>query len=1241
LHPDATQAFICPVCGLQPETIPPLELQEAVHSEQAGDFSLAVNLPKTDILEPGSQHDGTLSSDDEDSGPTIPPLEARVAVTPLPPVHVDGYEILQEVGRGGMGVVYKARQQGLKRLVALKMILSAGHASSSELTRFLIEAEAVARLHHPNIVQIYQVGNQDGRPFLALEFVEGGSLGQRLGGAPIRPTQAIHILIQLAQAMQHAHENGVVHRDLKPANILMGKREGADKFADVSIDGKDSKGSGSGQGIRQKLGVAWRRDKSQKDDHWAATTIPKITDFGLAKRLDSDAGETRSGAIMGTPSYMAPEQAGGKKQDIGPAADIYALGAILYELITGRPPFCGQSPIDTLMLAANEDPVPPSRLQPACPRDLETICLKCLEKEPAKRYASAGDLADDLKRLQNGEPIQARPISPLERALKWARRYPAAAALLLVCILGFIAIIGFGSYYSAEQHMHAVQLKDALDTAERERIAAEEERDNAERAAHEAQIQSELAQRQKRSTRRLLYDAHMSLAQREWQIGHIDRVLELLAEQSTDEQSEFRDFEWDYLDWLCHSEAKVLSGDAWTIRSLAFSPDGNLLVSGPAEDVRTELFQKEPPKLDVRVWNLRTGKPIASFSQHVGFVSSVAFHPNGKLIASAGMEVITDKLGRHSYNHVIFIWDAKTGKTVKTLTGHYGIIHDIEFSRDGKYLASASHDRTARLWDVSDVAHASEVMTFTSEAAFGSVSFDPDSSRLATSGVDGVIRVWDVTPGLKAAGDRLLLTLVGHSRNVTCAVFSPDGKRIASAGGEMDNTVRIWNVDRNDSHIGAELINLRLYPARVNKLSFSRDSKNLAGADDRSMITLWHVQTGNEIGVYRDRSGAINALEFSPTGPLLASGGFDGKIRLWDTSRDQEAMILHGHRNGVQVAFQPHSSRLASASIDQKVALWDTVRGRNLYSWTGHSDAILSLAFDKTGRWLATAGRDANWVVRVWDMKVPNENFNLPESRLAAAFAMAGSNLLPALPWLAAGTDKPKDLQPLLGHSNEITSIAFDPDGKYLASGSKDGSVRIWDFAAGEQVQEPLGHRRDGKGKVFTDEITAIAFSPDGKLLAAAMKNEANRWVIWIWRLHGFAPGSPAPEFLTELPGHSDGDITHLAFTPNSKYLASSSTDKTVRIWSPDSTTPLAVLQGHKDSVNCVAFSPDGRRMATAGSDHTVKLWDVLDLTSPEELLTLGASSKEPVDSVVFSDDGQRLAAGIHDGTIKIWHTGR
>jgi tetratricopeptide (TPR) repeat protein len=384
--------------GRFPDLAPQLRIQFAVNEaiqENASDLS-ADSGPIT------SPEPALTILDDE---ATTPPASSAVPAS-LP--DCPGYELLGELGRGGMGVVYKARQVQLNRVVALKVLRAGEYADAEDLARFRQEAEAVARFQHPNLVQIHEVGEVAGRPYMALEYVAGGSLERYLAGTPQSPRAAAELLATLARAIQYAHERGVIHRDLKPANILL-----------------------------------------------SAESIPKITDFGLAKRLDVELGQTRSGAIMGTPCYMAPEQAQGRGKAVGAAADVYALGVVLYEMLTGRPPFKGETPLDTLRQVLIDDPVAPRRLLGRCPRDLETICLKCLQKNPARRYASAAALADDLERFLSGTPITARPIRAWERGLKWARRRPGAAAALLAGTAFLVTLVALGLF------LYDAELKDA------------------------------------------------------------------------------------------------------------------------------------------------------------------------------------------------------------------------------------------------------------------------------------------------------------------------------------------------------------------------------------------------------------------------------------------------------------------------------------------------------------------------------------------------------------------------------------------------------------------------------------------------------------------------------------------------------------------------------------------------------------------------------------------------------------
>jgi serine/threonine protein kinase/tetratricopeptide (TPR) repeat protein len=412
-------------------------------------------------------------------------------------VTVPGYDILEELGRGGMGVVYKARHRRLQRLVALKMVLAGAHAGQAGLARFRAEAEAVAKLLHSNIVQIYETGEHEGRPYFSLEFVDGGSLEKRMGEGPTTPRAAAQFIETLARTMDAAHQRGIVHRDLKPANILLAKLSSQSSI------------------VRHREADS----SSLPTDHWSRNTVPKIADFGLAKRVGDDSSQTQSGTILGTPSYMAPEQAEGKNREIGPPADIYSLGAILYEMLVGRPPFKAGNPIDTVRQVIEQDPVPPRQLEPRVPRDLETICLKCLEKDPTRRFASAAALAEDLRRFVDGHPIEARPTPPWERAWKWGKRRPAIVSLLGVSTLAVVGMVLFIVW-------HNVSLRGKLDVAlAEERRARQRELD-----ALEAQRVSRL----EHEGGKLVDSARVAMAASDWSNArlNLEKALTTLGSES-------------------------------------------------------------------------------------------------------------------------------------------------------------------------------------------------------------------------------------------------------------------------------------------------------------------------------------------------------------------------------------------------------------------------------------------------------------------------------------------------------------------------------------------------------------------------------------------------------------------------------------------------------------------------------------------------------------------------------------
>jgi tRNA A-37 threonylcarbamoyl transferase component Bud32 len=543
---------------------------------------------------------------------------------------VPGYRIQGILGRGGMGIVYQAVQQSLNRLVALKMLAAIDTGSARELARFRAEAELVAGLQHPNIVQVYEIGEANGLPFLSLEYVAGGSLAQALAGKPQEPELAARCIETLAQAVHAAHLQGIVHRDLKPANILLSSARRAGNNKD------------SGNAVAAPLSVS----------------VLKITDFGLAKQLQSDSGQTKTGDVLGTPSYMAPEQAAGKTRDIGPAADIYALGAVLYEMLTGRPPFAGTTVLETLQQVQWSEPVAPRRLQPKVPRDLETICLKCLRKEPPQRYESASLLAEDLQRFQAGEPIRARPLGRAQLLLRWCRRNPALALAASLAIAAVLAVAVVSTVFAVVQADKNAALTKQQQQTEAARADAQQAKERAQRVA-----------------------ANLAL------------------EHGLD---------------LCDRGDRA-RGMLWLARALELAPteDSDML-----RVLRT----------NIAAWG-QTIHPLRAILTHRDKVLAVAFSPDGKYMATAS----SDGTAR--------LWDAATGQPHGDPVVHDGPVLAIVFSPDSRLLVSAGEDHTAKICDVQDGVPRGSVLEHPDKV--WCVAFSPDSKKVLTGCEDGQARVWD------------------------------------------------------------------------------------------------------------------------------------------------------------------------------------------------------------------------------------------------------------------------------------------------------------------------------------------------------------------------------------------------------------------------------------------------------------------------------------------------------------------
>ncbi|HTU21447.1 MAG TPA: protein kinase [Gemmataceae bacterium] len=1033
----------CPICGLAP-------------------VSPSAAFPPTLELQPDPRELDPSSSDTPSERPTIPATlqDTRERAAPLLSQHVPGYEILGELGRGGMGVVYKARQIKLDRIVALKMILAGAQADPQQLERFLAEAAAVARLQHPYIVQIHEISDHNGCPFFSLEYVDGGTLAEKLNGAPQPPRLAAHLIRLLAQAIHSAHQKGIIHRDLKPGNILLAastdQTSGSDNF--------DS-----------EIQAAYR-----------LYGIPKISDFGLAKHLDIQS-QTRTGAILGTPSYMAPEQAEGHTHAIGPATDVYGLGAILYELLTGRPPFESESSLTTIRQLLGQDPVPPSHLHRKVPRDLETICLKCLEKDPVRRYHSAEELAEDLHRFLSNQTIEARPAGWSGRTLKWIRRHPTktTAGVVVVCAIFTLLMMGL---------VYHLRMEKAFEQTQR---YAEESRQNLIRL-HVTQGTSAMNSGDGFTALLWFTEAlRLDAGPPEHERPHRQRIAAL--EQGLPRPE---------LLWV-HEGA---------VNEIRFSPDGRRVLTA-GEDGKVHLWDSESGQAVFPPWN------------EGGAVTQALFSSDGRRIAAAGR------------NGAVHIWDAASGQPLMPALSHRGAVRGIDFSPDDRQIVTAS-GKAARVWDVAEGAKPLAAWELKHDDAVNVALFSPDGRWLATAGDDGVVRIWD------AANHQPTPIVLSHERAVLCLAFSPDSKQIASGssdhtaqvwnladgapvGGRLhhrgrvlhvrfspfghrlltaseDGTALLWRVGDDEP-----VVEPLRHTSIVRWAEFSPDGCRIATASDDNTSRLWSATKGIQLTTPLRSNGSVNHVAFSPDGRRLAMASDDGTARVWDiacrlqahvvneadvfrhqadrdlrlgdlsaprradalrlaerTSPDGRLVLQIDNHDTVRIcdahngepvapplthrgqilyaAFSPDGQRVVTTSADQTARVWNTANGAPASPPLMHASAVEFADFSPHGQRLVTASDDNT--ARIWDI---------------ASGAM---------------------LVPPLKHDGTVVQAIFSSDGRRVATGGLDQTARVWDAATGQSLTPPFQHPWS---------VRHVRFSPDGQHLLTSGSSD----IVWSWGL--------------------------------------------------------------------------------------------------------------------------------------------
>jgi WD40 repeat protein len=975
-------------------------------------------------------------------------------------------------------------------------------------------------LQHPHIVPVYLVASEGGLHYYVMQLIAGRTLAaviaaRKAGDGPARefasPRRAAELGRQAALALHFAHEQGITHRDVKPSNLLV-----------------------------DELGKLW------------------VSDFGLA-RIAGQTDLTLSGAVLGTLRYMSPEQASGARLAVDHRCDIYALGVTLYELITGRPAFEGEDRVELLRGICVQEPLSPRRIDPAIPRDLETIVLKAMAKEPGERYAAALDLADDLERFLSGRPILARPPRAIDHAAKWARRHRSAAATVM--ILSVAVLGGAALWRDGVLRRHNRDLKAALERAERNET----------------------------STRRLMYDSQVKLAGQAWESGQVEFARQTLeAIQPESNGYDPRGFEWHYLRRACRRDISVLSRQERLATALTLSPDGGTLVTGHRdgtlvfwdlnagrERVRLRAHPREVSGLlfspdgralasrssvlgqpaEVKLWNPISARPLANIPTGENYIIDMTFShdalrlyllehdraadPNKNQMVSwdlaRGLEhpepgpppipcsrMAASRDGRwlmtSATSGLLTLRDSATGEPTKTLPRSFPWIAELACSPDGQIVAVV--DRMGiSFWDVATARELGSIPCH----LVGPPTFSPDGNRLAGRADDGraIVLIKDV----RTAPRRIPLEKASGSNLVFA--FSPDGERIA-AGGIAGRYATV-----GESSSGRKLDELPDGGGRVGNLGFTAAGDSVIVPVEEGPVLIWRLD--RRVEPFTRLAGHENevwGLKYTPDGTALISSSDDHLIKIWDPRGGGLRATLEGHESLVAaVAVSPDGTRLASAGFDRTVRLWDLPTGRPRRVLRGHTDRVRTVAFSPDGRWVASAGSDR--AVRVWDVErgEPVRNFE--------------------------------------DHRDTVRALAFNPRSGLLVSAGDDRTIRGFDVEGGREVFALEG----------AQHFPALAFSPDGSLLASG--NETGDVTIWDAATRSKRWSSKG----------SDAEVWGLSFSRDGRTLAAACGDAQIRLWDPITGQVMLVLDGHSKRVNAVAFSPDRRALASACHDGEVRIW--------------------------------------------------
>lgn len=1225
----------------------PTELQSRLQRELAWCRMVRQLLPKSGS---GSSHHSTSSGDFlRDSTPKPDTTSTRLG----------RFHIRRELGRGTFGVVFLAYDPELGREVALKVPRPEVLVTPQLRARFRQEARAAAGLEHPNLVPVYDAGEEQGVCFIASAYCPGITLAEwlRRRTEPVPYVLAAQLIATLAEAVEHAHRRGVLHRDLKPSNILLtpnpeSEARNPKRIQDPSEATPEPGALNSGDSDGESVSAFGRR---------LSDFTPKVADFGLAKLPESEGTgfQTQSGAILGTPNYMAPEQAAGQSRVVGPPADVYALGAILYELLTGRPPFQSDTALETLMLARSQDPLAPSRLRPRVPSDLETITLKCLAKESGKRFASAQALAEDLRRYLAREPIKARRVGSVGRLALWCRRNRGLAATIVLAALVTTAVAGVAFWRVMEE-------RDLYHT----------QRDESQANLYRA----------------LVGEARSQIAARDtgwwWKVQDNLRAAARI-DVAIPDRAELRELAIRCLgtNAPCVRLRTTLEGHAGPVRSVAVRADSRVVASGGRDGT-------------VRLWSLPEGRELAVLTGPAQAVSEVHFHPNGRYVVAT------------SIDGFVYFWDIPDPDFRQKPVARRGVplgggaIQSSAIAPNGSCLAAACADGSVRLLPLSPETGATSEPPRVLTGHRGPVTcltFVDGSERLASGGSDSTIRIWKVATGAPVAcwpvgqaptclafravnnalvwGDatafgftvRGVETGTGevhtgvHSSSLSQVCYCSSGELLTAS---YDGTFKIWprHIRRNSTelavareelppvlsatvapndgwvvagyHDGRVRLWELVHPASKRFLNMHTNVIQFIGAEHRlathrSFFSFTDGEPGPEMPLRLD---AVTAMGLGPAGRLLIAGYDDGSVRLWDLVEHREKHRWKAHAGSILgLACSPDGREFASASIDGAVQLWNWT-GQSTARWELDLGPVCAVAWSSDGRYLGATGELG---AAVWQRQASARPRRVCER---AAPETSGVAFGPDMVAVCGAADTVELYDPQSGHllrtlsgkGERIARLAFTPDGKSVLARDRAGQVILWDASTGAA----RAHARAGGLSVGW-----LAIDPRGRFFATGPMPT----LIWdietlspVGEVYGQSTMATCAAFLADGPGcllgMRDEAVVEVSMAEVADLAAAARVpgaprpDHPVRI---DVHTTV-VAGGHSDTIWGMAASPDGRWLATAAHDGSVKLWDAQKYS----LLRSWQTPGELAWCVAFSSDGRYLAAGgsdEHTGVVRVW----